>query len=155
MKVLVAYFDVSKAFDSVRNDRLFFQLHNLGIKALLGRLLYKMYNNSSNYVRIGGTDSTWYDTNCGIHQGGFLTLVKHTVFSLCCTIYRVESSPVGHADNLATCTLNKGKIDIVITQCMAIVALGDIFSTQGKVQSWCTGRILRIGRWEVNTESLI
>ena len=53
-KVFVAYHDVSKAFDSVWIDRLFYQLHKIGIRDSLWRILYKMY-----FIGIvGGTIST-------------------------------------------------------------------------------------------------
>ena len=124
-KVFVAYYDVSKAFDSVWIDGLFFQLHNLGIRDSLWRILYKMYIDFSCCVKIGNVSSTWFNMECGIHQGGFLSLMKYTVFidsllreleqsSLCCTIYHIPSSPVGYADDLAACTLNKYKMDQVM-----------------------------------------
>ena len=124
-KVFVAYFDVSKAFDSVWVDGLFFQMHKIGIQDSLWRILYKMYINFSCCVRIGSLNSTWYDMECGIHQGGFLSLMKYTVFidsllrdlttnGMCCTIYRIPTSPVGYADDLAACTLNKNRMDNVM-----------------------------------------
>ena len=124
-KVFVAYYDVSKAFDSVWIDGLFFQLHKVGIKHSLWRILYKMYLNFKCCVRIGQLSSSWYDMDCGIHQGGFLSLMKYTVFidsllreledsELCCSIYQVPSSPVGYADDLAACTRNKHRMDKVM-----------------------------------------
>ena len=124
-KVFVAYYDVSKAFDSVWTDGLFFQLHNLGIKGNLWRLLYKSYNDFKCCVRIGAKDSSYYTMECGIHQGGYLSLVKYTVYidslivslersNLCCGIYRVKSSPVGYADDMAACTTSKRKMDLVM-----------------------------------------
>ena len=124
-KVFVAYFDVSKAFESMWVDGLFFQLHELGIKDSLWRILYKMYINFSCCVRIGCLNSTWYSMDCGIHQRGFLSLMKYTVFidallrqlsanNTCCSIYRIPTSPVGYADDLAACTLNKYKMDQVM-----------------------------------------
>ena len=124
-KVFVAFFDVSKAFDSVWVDGLFFQLHNLGIKDSLWRMLYKMYLNFFCCARVGNTSSSWYKMRCGIHQGGFLSLMKYTVFidsllrelensQLCCSIYRIVTSPVGYADDLAASTTNKYRMDRVM-----------------------------------------
>ena len=59
-KVFVAYFDVSKAFDSVWTDGLFYQLYNIGITGNLWRLLYKSYVNFKCCVCIGKKDSMWY-----------------------------------------------------------------------------------------------
>ena len=79
-KVFIAYYDVSKAFDSVWTDGLFFQLHEIGIKGNLWRLLYKSYKDFQCCVRIGSKDSTYYTMECGIHQGGYLSLVKYTAY---------------------------------------------------------------------------
>ena len=79
-KVFVAYYDVSKAFDSVWIDGLFFQLHNLGIKDSLWRILYKMCVDFSCCFKIGNISSSWFNMECGIHHGGFLSLMKYTVF---------------------------------------------------------------------------
>ena len=79
-KIFVLYLDVSKAFDSVWIDGLFYQLHNMGIKGKLWRLLYKCYLDFRCRVRIGERYSDWYRMFCRIHQGGFLSLIKYTAF---------------------------------------------------------------------------
>ena len=123
--VFVAFFDVSKAFDSVWIDGLFFQLHNLGIKDSLWRMLYKGYIDFSCSVRIGEQISEPYPMLCGIHQGGFLSLVKYIAFvnslivelknsNLCCAIDRIQTTPVGYADDLATCTLTGNRMHRVL-----------------------------------------
>ena len=123
--VFVAYYDVSKAYDSVWIDGLFYQLHEMGIKDSLWRILYKSYQNFRCCVRIGNDLSEWYPMECGIHQGGFLSLVKYTAFitsllasleksQLCSVIYRIPTSPVGYADYLAACTRSKRKMDGVM-----------------------------------------
>ena len=124
-RVFVAYYDVSKAFDSVWTDGLFFQLHNLGIRGTLWRLLYKSYQNFTCCVRIADQESSWYNMDCGIHQGGYLSLVKYTAFidtlikdlensNLCSAIYRIPTSPVGYADDLAASTISKNRMDLVM-----------------------------------------
>ena len=61
---------------------------------------------------------------CGIHQGGYLSLMKYTAFinplleklehsNLCCGIGNIRSAPVGYADDLATATISKHKTDKV------------------------------------------
>ena len=123
--VFVSYYDVSKAFDSVWVDGLFFQLYKLGIKGSLWRILYKTYVNFNCCVRIGSEMSKWYPMECGIHQGGYLSLVKYTAFidslittleatKMCSAIYRVPSSPVGYADDVAACTVSKRRMDRVM-----------------------------------------
>ena len=124
-KVFVAYYDVSKAFDSVWIDGLFYQLYHLGVTGSLWRLLYQMYINFKCCVRIGDKTSEWFKMDCGIHQGGYLSLVKYTAFinsliieleesGLCSVIYDIKSSPVGYADDMATCSTSKNKLDKVM-----------------------------------------
>ena len=124
-KVFVAFFDVSKAFDSVWIDGLFYQLHKLGIKDSLWRMLYKGYIDFSCYVRIGDKVSQPYPMLCGIHQGGYLSLVKYIAFvnsliielkesNLCCAIENTQTTPLGYADDLATCTLTGNSMHRVL-----------------------------------------
>ena len=60
---------------------------------------------------------------CGIHQGGYL--VKYTAFintllvslensSLCSTIFGLKVSPVGYADDVASASTSKVKVDRVL-----------------------------------------
>ena len=60
-----------------------------------------------------------------IRAGGFLSLLKYTVFinsllnelkcsGLCCKLYRTTSTPVGYADDLATCSTSKYNLDKAI-----------------------------------------
>ena len=123
--VFVAYYDVSKAFDSVLTNGLFYKLYSMGIKGRLWRILYRAYIGFKCRVRIGGSMSNWYDMGCGIHQGGFLSLVKYTAFinelitqleksGLCCDVYGIPSSPPGYADDLATACKSKIKLDMAL-----------------------------------------
>ena len=125
-KVFVSYYDVSKAFDSVWIDGLFYQLYEMGITGSLWRLLYRMYINFQCCVRIGTETSQWYAMECGIHQGGYLSLVKYTAFinsliteleqsALCSSIYQIKVSPVGYADDLATSATSKYKTDRIMS----------------------------------------
>ena len=125
-KVFVAFYDVSKAFDSVWIDGLFYQLHKMGIVGSLWRILYKMYIGFLCCVRIGDRTSGWFSMDCGIHQGGYLSLMKYTAFinlllttleesNLCSTIYRIKSSPVGYADDMATSSTSKNSMDRIMS----------------------------------------
>ena len=79
-KVLVTYLDVSKAFDGVWIDGLFYQLRQLGMEGKVWRLLYATYQNFKCKARVANTYSDWYTMQCGIHQGGFLSLLKYVAF---------------------------------------------------------------------------
>ena len=124
-RCLVAYFDVAKAFDTVWIEGLFFQLYELGIRGKTWRILFNFYVDFRCCVKVQGQISDWYSLQCGIHQGGFLSLLKYTVFinsllnelkcsGLCCKLYRTPSTPVGYADDLATCSTSKYNLDKAI-----------------------------------------
>ena len=121
-KVLVTYLDVSKAFDGVWIDGLFFQLRKMGVRGRVWRMLYASYQNFRCKTRICNTYSDWYTMECGIHQGGFLSLLKYTAFidplirklelsGLGCKIIDIPTSPVGYADDMASASLSKLNTD--------------------------------------------
>ena len=123
--VFVAFFDVSKAFDTVWVDGLFYKLNEIGIVGRVWRILYRTYQDFLCRVRVKGKFSEWYPMRSGIHQGGFLSLIKYTVFidamitelemsGLCCTVQGIPSTPPGYADDVATACLSKHKIDKVL-----------------------------------------
>ena len=118
----VAFFDVAKAFDTVWIDGLFKQMYDLGITGKMWRLLYRGYENFKCCVKLQGRFSEWYQPLCGIHQGVFLSLLKYAIFinsllvdlkrsGLCCKLYQTPSTPLGYADDVATCCLSKNKLD--------------------------------------------
>ena len=124
-KVFVLYLDVSKAFDSVWIDGLFYQLYVLGIKGRVWRILYQCYQNFKCKVRIQDKYSDSYTMSCGIHQGGFLSLVKYVIFinsllttlldsGLCCSVHHIKATPVGYADDVAAASTAKCKIDEIL-----------------------------------------
>ena len=117
-KVLVTYLDVSKAFDGVWIDGLFFQLRQAGIVGKAWRLLYSTYQDFKCKVRISGVYSDWYSMECGIHQGGFLSLMKYVAFidpllrelgnsEPGCRVEGVPSNHVGYADDMASASVSK------------------------------------------------
>ena len=71
----VAYFDMSKAFDSVLNDGLFFRLYEMVISGRTWRLLHQCYLNFQCKVKVQGNLSDKYTRKCGIHQGAFMSLL--------------------------------------------------------------------------------
>ena len=118
----MAFYDVAKAFHTVWIDGLFVQMYDLGITGKIWRILYRCYINFRCCVKLNGKHSNWYELLCGIHQGGFMSLMKYTIFinsllvtlmnaNICCKIYRTPSTPLGYADDVATCCLNKQKLD--------------------------------------------
>ena len=117
-----AFFDVAKAFDSVWIDGLFYQLWDIGIRGRTWRVLYQCYLDFWCVACVQRHVSGWYQLKCGIHQGGYMSLIKYTAFinslvvlfkdsGLCCNIRRIPSSPVGYADDLVACCLSERKLD--------------------------------------------
>ena len=126
-RVLVTYLDVPKAFDGVWIDGLFFQLREKGIVGRVWRLLYSSYKNFQCKVRISGSYSDWYTMECGIHQGGFLSLLKYVTFidpllrdlehsRLGCDVAGILTSPIGYADDMSTACVSKINVDKSLTQ---------------------------------------
>ena len=124
-KCIVAFYDVAKAFDSVWIGGLFKQIYDSGITGKTWRLLYRCYVDFKCCVKILDSFSEWYNLACGIHQGGYMSLLKYTVFinslltqlkhsQLCCKLYKTPSAPVGYADDLAAACVNKHKMDQVM-----------------------------------------
>ena len=121
-KCFVAFFDVAKAFDTVWVDGLFRQIYDIGIKGKTWRLLYRGYMDFKCCVKLKNTYSDWYKLQTGIHQGGFMSLMKYAIFinsllvklkneNICCKIFNTPSTPLGYADDVATACLSKPRLD--------------------------------------------
>ena len=124
-KCFSVYFDVAKAYDTIWINGLFFQLYKMGIVGRTWRMLLKCYDDFLCRVRVMGHFSEWYALTCGIHQGGYLSLIKYVAFTsplleeirdsgLCCNIYKTPSAPVGYADDMAAACPSKHNVDMVI-----------------------------------------
>ena len=79
-KCFVAFYNVSKAFDSVWIDGLFRQVFNSGITGKTWRRLHRRYLDFRCCAKIHGHFSEWYTLERGIHQGGYMSLLKYTLF---------------------------------------------------------------------------
>ena len=121
-KVFVTYLDVTKAFDGVWIGGLFYRLREIGIKGKTWRMLYNTYVDFKCRVRIQDELSEWYPLRCGIHQGGYLSLIKYLAFidsllvllegsRTCSIIYDLSVSPLGYADDVAAACTSKSKTD--------------------------------------------
>ena len=124
-KCYVAFYDVSKAFDGVWIDGLFKQVYESGITGKTWRLLYRSYIDFKCCAKVQGHLSDTYTLHSGIHQGGYMSLIKYTVFinsllvylknsGFCCKLYDTPSTPVGYADDLATGCPNNRKLERVM-----------------------------------------
>ena len=124
-KVFVLYLDVRRAFDSVWIDGLFHRLYALGVTGKTWRILYKIYLDFNCRVRVGDKVSEWYKMSAGIHQGGYLSLIKYTAFidslirkledsGACAKINGINISPLGYADDIASASISKRKVDRVL-----------------------------------------
>ena len=124
-KVFVLYVDVRKAFDSVWIDGLFHRLYALGVTGKTWIILYGTYVDFKCRVCVSDKVSAWYPMSCGIHRLGYLSLIKYTAFidslireldnsGACATIYGIHVSPLGYADDIASASVSKSKIDNVL-----------------------------------------
>ena len=124
-KVFVAYFDVAKAFDSVWVDGLFFQLRNMGLVGREWRMLYSSYVDFWCRAKLQDVFSDWYPMQCGIHQGGYLSLLKYSAFidpllrkiersDVGCRFENIPACPLGYADDMAAACLSKHKLDAIL-----------------------------------------
>ena len=76
-------------------------------------------------VRIHNMFSNCYTMRCGIHQGGYLSLIKYVAYinslivtleesDLCCNIERIRTAPLGYADDVAAASVPKYKMDKIL-----------------------------------------
>ena len=97
----------------------------MGIRGRTWRLLYKCYVNFTARVSIHDNFSRSYKMECGIHQGGYLSLIKYISFidsllmslensNLCCTFSGISTTPLGYADDMATATVSENAMDRVL-----------------------------------------
>ena len=121
----VAIYHVSKAFDAVWIDGLFRHVFDMGISGKTWLHLYRSYVNFSCCAKVQGHFSDCYPLRGGIHQGGYMSLLKYTIFinslpvqlkesGYCCKIYQMPSILVGYADDLAAGCINERKLNNVM-----------------------------------------
>ena len=78
-KTYIAFLDLSKAFDRVWRDGLFYMLWKKGIQGKVWRLLHKLYDSVENKVLFGNFESDWFDQDNGVKQG---CVLSPTLFSI-------------------------------------------------------------------------
>ena len=124
-EIFVTYLDVSKAFDGVWIGGLFYRLWEMGVRGRTWRLLFNSYKDFKCRMPVQAELSEWYPLRCGIHQGGYLSLIKYLAFinsllvelensGLCIALYGISVSPLGYADDIATASTSKTKTDCVL-----------------------------------------
>ena len=78
-KIFLAFLDLSKAFDRVWRECLFYLLWKNGIQGKCWKLLRSLYSNVCNKVLFGDFESDWFDQEFGLKQGCALS---PTLFSV-------------------------------------------------------------------------
>ena len=73
LKTYVAFLDLSKAFDRVWRDGLFYSLWKNGIQGKVWRILKQLYGNVSNKVIFGEFETEWFEQEHGVKQGCVLS----------------------------------------------------------------------------------
>lgn len=79
-KVATCFLDSSKAFDRVRQDKLFVTLMKRGIASLDIRLLYKQYKHQRICVEWNGSYSPYFQATNGIRQGSVISPVLYCLY---------------------------------------------------------------------------
>jgi hypothetical protein len=79
LKTYIAFLDLSKAFDRVWRDGLFYLLWKNGVQGKIWRLLKEIYSNVENKVIFGSYKSEWFDQDFGVKQG---CILSPTLFSI-------------------------------------------------------------------------
>jgi hypothetical protein len=78
-KIFLAFLDLSKAFDRVWRECLFYLLWKNGIQGKCWKLLRSLYSNVSNKVLFEDFESDWFDQEFGLKQG---CVLSSTLFSV-------------------------------------------------------------------------
>ena len=78
-KIFLAFLDLSKAFDRVWREGLFYLLWKNGIQGKCWKLLRSFYSKVSNKVLFGDFESDWFDQEFGLKHG---CVLSPTLFSV-------------------------------------------------------------------------
>jgi hypothetical protein len=114
--VHVVLLDTRKAFDTVWQDGLFYQLHLMGMDKGLWKSLRNLYTDFQCAVRVGGAVSRWFRVTQGVHQGGVMSMHLYIMFinpllvalrklNVGCHVHGVYCASPCSADDLALIAL--------------------------------------------------
>lgn len=79
-KVFACFLDISKAFDIIWWNGLFYKLHELGITNRLWYILYDWFQNSEVSVLVNGVTSSPFKISRSIKQGGILSMLMFAIY---------------------------------------------------------------------------
>jgi hypothetical protein len=68
LKTYIAFLDLSKTFDRIWRDGLFYLLWKNGVQGKIWRLLKEIYSNVENKVIFESYKSEWFDQDFGVKQ---------------------------------------------------------------------------------------
>lgn len=75
-----AFIDITKAYDRVWRDGLWYKLYKAGIKGKLWRILRKIYKHVESCVLLGKNRTDWFETEVGLRQGCLLSPILFLIF---------------------------------------------------------------------------
>jgi hypothetical protein len=76
----VAFIDITKAYDRVWRDGLWYKLLQSGIKNKMWRILRKIYAHVESCVLLGESRTEWFDIEVGLRQGCLLSPILFLIF---------------------------------------------------------------------------
>ena len=72
LKTYIAFLDLSKAFDRVWREGLYYLIWKNGVEEKVWRLLKELYSTVNNKVVLGDLESEWFNQDNGVKQGCIL-----------------------------------------------------------------------------------
>ena len=127
-EVFVGIMDMSKAFDNVKQSKLFWQLIERGFPAIYLRLILVMYTQQSAKVLWNGHTSKDFSIGNGVKQGGVLSPRLFCVYidglfkflrrkKTGCWLYKEFVGILGYADDLILLAPSRDALQEMITNC--------------------------------------
>jgi hypothetical protein len=75
LKKYIAFLDLSKAFDRVWREGLYYLIWKNGVEEKVWRLLKELYSTVNNKVVLGDLESEWFNKDNGVKQGTSITFL--------------------------------------------------------------------------------
>ncbi len=151
--VYIALLDVSKAFDSVWSEGLFYKLFNLGLEGKLWRILRQCYEGFTCEVLVNQTKSREFTVGRGVHQGAPLSMRLYQIYNndllndlnttnVSVGILDLKTGSPAFADDIAVVSLYKRTLNILLSMAKSHGRKWRYDYNAGKSMGLCFGKDL-------------